>query len=149
MSTQSSARTILLLMQTLTRQLRKHADDATHQFHELTMLQVQALFFVREQGKSSMTELARELSMSGPSATSLVDRLVDAGWLNRHDDPNDRRVTALALSEQATRELTRHLTRKTERVQALVQHLSQREQQEFITLLEKIVNSSSQEEAHD
>lgn len=149
MSNQSPAKTILMLMQTLTRQLRKQADDAAHQLHELTMLQLQALFYINEQGKASMTELARELSMGGPSATSLVDRLVDAGWLARNDDPEDRRVTVLTLTEKAGQELSKHLARKIERVQSLVQTLTKEEQDRFIRLLEKIVTLSPEEGQHD
>ena len=148
MANESPTQQILLLMQHVSRHLRQHTDDAVHGLRELTMLQLQALFFVREQKKTTMSELAHELDMSGPSATSLVDRLVDAGWLARHDDPADRRITALTLTKQATAGLAKHLTRKITRVQSLIAPLTAAEQQTFIQLLTKIAHQATKEEPH-
>jgi DNA-binding MarR family transcriptional regulator len=43
-------------------------------------------------GPRSVGQLAEELRVSPPAATQLVDRLAEHGMVNRHSDPEDRRV---------------------------------------------------------
>ena len=43
-------------------------------------------------GPRSVGQLAVELGVSPPAATQLVDRLAEHGMVNRHSDPEDRRV---------------------------------------------------------
>ena len=46
-----------------------------------------------------MRELAKELDVGESAATAVVDRLVRQGLVVRCDDPTDRRVVRLALSD--------------------------------------------------
>ena len=43
-------------------------------------------------GPRSVGQLAEELGVSPPAATQLVDRLAEHGMVDRHSDPEDRRV---------------------------------------------------------
>jgi DNA-binding MarR family transcriptional regulator len=43
-------------------------------------------------GPRSVGQLAEELRVSPPAATQLVDRLAEHGMVDRHNDPEDRRV---------------------------------------------------------
>src|ERR671917_325268 len=43
-------------------------------------------------GPRSVGQLAEELGVSPPAATQLVDRLAEHGMVDRHNDPEDRRV---------------------------------------------------------
>ena len=51
-----------------------------------------------------MSELARHLMISPSSATELVDRLVERGWVERQPDPGDRRAVVISLSAKASRQ---------------------------------------------
>jgi DNA-binding MarR family transcriptional regulator len=44
-------------------------------------------------------ELARAISVRLPTLTQIVDALVDRGWIERRDDPADRRKVWLSLTE--------------------------------------------------
>ena len=44
-------------------------------------------------------ELARAISVRLPTLTQIVDALVDRGWIERRDDPSDRRKVWLGLTE--------------------------------------------------
>ena len=46
-----------------------------------------------------MTELSRRLMVSGGNVTGLTDRLVADGLVKREQDPSDRRVQIIALSD--------------------------------------------------
>ncbi|MCA9858175.1 MAG: winged helix-turn-helix transcriptional regulator [Thermomicrobiales bacterium] len=67
----------------------------------LTLPQIKALIFLYNNGECSMSELAAGLAVSLPSASELVDRLVDRDLVIRTRDTVDRRRVLIALSEPA------------------------------------------------
>lgn len=46
----------------------------------------------------TVKDIAQALAVASPSAVELIGRMVGAGLLKRHEDPDDRRVTRLALT---------------------------------------------------
>ncbi|WCD86602.1 hypothetical protein KPP03845_102954 [Streptomyces xanthophaeus] len=54
-----------------------------------------------EPGPVSTGEIARLTGLTSGSATRLVDRLVKAGIVERHADPDDRRRSLVALAPEA------------------------------------------------
>lgn len=71
------------------------------EMHGLTGPQVKALIFLYNNGERSMTELATGLAVSLPSASELVDRLIDRGLVERQTDAADRRRVLIQLTEPA------------------------------------------------
>lgn len=74
------------------------------------------LLFADGEGRSCvcMTDVSRFLMISKPAATQLVNRLVEMGFVERVDDPNDRRVVYIQPTEAGKRcfeeELEKRLT---------------------------------------
>jgi DNA-binding MarR family transcriptional regulator len=62
----------------------------------LTMPQIVVLFSLRR-SDASISELAARLRMSLPATSQLVDRLVEAGHVDRSEDPADRRVKRIRI----------------------------------------------------
>ncbi len=71
----------------------------------MSMPQFFCLWVIAKCGKFKMSELAEHLALSYASATNLINRLSDAGLVNRYDDPTDRRVVVVELSPKG-KELT-------------------------------------------
>jgi len=69
----------------LSRRLRRH--DAS----ELTIAQLSALATVVRTGPLGIGQLAEAESLPSPAATRLADKLEDAGLVQRHANPADRR----------------------------------------------------------
>jgi DNA-binding MarR family transcriptional regulator len=67
----------------------------------LTLPQAKALIYLYNNGERSMSELAGGLAVSLPSASELVDRLVDRGLVEKTVDPADRRRVLIALTDSA------------------------------------------------
>jgi DNA-binding MarR family transcriptional regulator len=67
---------------------------------DLTFPQYNAMLAVREQGEVSVKHLAERLNVSPPSASTMVDRLVEMGLLERQPNPADRRAVLIRLSAQ-------------------------------------------------
>lgn len=56
-------------------------------------------------GRLSMSELACQLGLTSGGATRLVDRVVDAGLVERVACPSDRRVQWVVLTDEGARKL--------------------------------------------
>jgi DNA-binding MarR family transcriptional regulator len=68
---------------------------------DLTMGQVRALVTLLRQGAMPIGKLGECLGVGLPSASSLVDRLVQMGYVERYEDPEDRRRTMARLTAHA------------------------------------------------
>jgi DNA-binding MarR family transcriptional regulator len=69
---------------------------------DLTFPQYNALLAVRDAGEVSIKLLAERLQVSPPSASTMVDRLVEMGLLERQQNPHDRRSVRIRLSPIGT-----------------------------------------------
>ena len=67
-------------------------------FGEFSFAQIRAIKFVKAKGQVSITELAELLQVSAPSASTMVERLVEKGVLVREPDPEDRRKVIVTIS---------------------------------------------------
>ena len=62
---------------------------------DLTMQQVRVLDHIAKDPGIAGHELGERLGVSAPTASGLIDRLVEKGLIVRVDDPDDRRVRRL------------------------------------------------------
>lgn len=65
--------------------------------------QVLALVSIQERGGCTLTELKKEMHVSAPTITGIIDRLERDGYVKRHGDQNDRRVTNVALTAKGVK----------------------------------------------
>jgi DNA-binding MarR family transcriptional regulator len=70
---------------------------------DLTMAQMKALRVVDEEGPATIGRLAERLGVTLPTASHLVDRLVNADLATRAEDPADRRRILARLSDRGLR----------------------------------------------
>jgi DNA-binding MarR family transcriptional regulator len=66
---------------------------------ELSMAQLRALFTLVDGGPMPIGRVARQVGIGLPAASSLVDRLVEHGFVVRREDLADRRRTLASASE--------------------------------------------------
>lgn len=98
----------LMRDRTLRMQSTLAPDDAGKvRFSDLSMAQSIAVMTVREQQPLSITKLSKLLGVSAPSASSMVDRLVERGILTREQNPKDRRKVRVQISPEVVSELDR------------------------------------------
>lgn len=69
----------------------------------LTMQQLKVVMYLSFAGPTSGQELARHLGVSLATVTGIVDRVVAQGLVDRHEDPHDRRVRLVELTEAGRR----------------------------------------------
>jgi DNA-binding MarR family transcriptional regulator len=80
------------LYRTALRALHELGAPAWYQV-ELSLAQLKALFTLVDAGSMPIGGVATRLKIGLPAASSLVDRLVDQGLVERREDPMDRRRT--------------------------------------------------------
>ena len=68
---------------------------------DLTLRQLKVLFLLFDQPPTRMSSLAAGLGISLPWCTSVVDRLVKEGMIERREDSVDRRLVLCNLSVKA------------------------------------------------
>lgn len=72
-------------------------------YKEITMAQLHTIMSIYNRGEVSMTELSDLTNVSPPSASVMVDRLVEKGILVREHSERDRRKVMVKISPKAVK----------------------------------------------
>ncbi|MBM4424456.1 MAG: MarR family transcriptional regulator [Chloroflexi bacterium] len=64
----------------------------------LSMPQISAMMRLHHHGACGVSEVGAHLGVTNAAASQMVDRLVQLGYLERAEDPNDRRAKQLTLT---------------------------------------------------
>ena len=68
--------------------------------YDLTLQQLRAFAFVFAHGQTPISKLAEALSIRPNVASGIIQRLVDRGLIERHEDPDDRRIRLLTVTDR-------------------------------------------------
>lgn len=128
---------ILELIFNVSRQMRERVHELKQPAH-LSMLHIGTLHYIAEQGSPLMTEVARHLYITRPSATSLINALVRSGHLQRLADSRDRRAVRLKLTAKGAKVVRVGFETVTRQIRAMIRRLSSSERQQFISILTKL-----------
>jgi DNA-binding MarR family transcriptional regulator len=101
----------------------------------LSRAQLRILVFLHQDGPASVGQLASNLGVTLPSVTATVDRLVQAGYVVRADDPADRRRVINQLTPEGTALIRRLHEGKRTRLIAALEQLSAEEIELFSQIL--------------
>lgn len=107
-----------LLMQRMTV---AHAPDFIET--AMTMSQAKVLYLVAAAGSVRLWELAGRLGVAPSTTSGVVDRLVEAGLLDRHDDPTDRRQLVITLTHEGAARLERMRELNADHLRVLLDHV--------------------------
>lgn len=110
---------------------------------DLHMGQIHALLFVQEREGITMKELAGLLRVTSPSATSFVDRLVKLGYVVRLQDPKNRRLVRLKISEAGTKMLREKMAERRKIFAEILSVLSDNDQKTLSAILRKVLDGCS------
>jgi DNA-binding MarR family transcriptional regulator len=69
----------------------------------LSMPQFSILMQLHYKGACGMSEISERFDVSAAAASQLVDKLVQAGYIERTEDPHDRRAKLLKLSTEGAK----------------------------------------------
>jgi len=122
---------------TTSRLIRERAKDR-EKIDPFSFLRLETLRYVAEKDNSSMKDVADYLCVTPPSATSLINSLVEAGQLERIYDKDDRRFVRLAVTQKGKTALASGFKKITTRMRKALNNLDAKERSDLITILEKL-----------
>lgn len=123
--------------------------DAHSPLIELPISQLRCLHIVGEQEGQKMVELAHRMEIKLPALSQIVDRLVKRGMVERHADPQDRRVVRLGLTPQAREFVTEAHQARQARMDATLRNLSSESLEEVIQGLQLLAQAAETQEAEE
>ena len=110
----------------------------------LSMSQIGTLFHLQRKGKMGVTDVGEHLGITNPAASQMIDRLVQQNLVERTEDPNDRRVRQLKLTEFGQEVLRKGIYARQSWMIELIASLSDAEQEKVIHALNLLINKARQ-----
>lgn len=95
-----SPKTFGFVLNTASRLMRRRFDQRAKEIG-LSRAQAQALFFIQRSEGSNQACLAEAMEIEPITLTRVLDRMEEAGWIERRADPKDRRIRRLFLTAVA------------------------------------------------
>jgi DNA-binding MarR family transcriptional regulator len=102
----------------------------------LSMTQIATLLLIHRKGAISVSDIGNELQITSPAASQLLDRLVQQGLVDRSEDPDDRRLKQITLSNQGEAVLKAGFQARRNWLEDLVELMSQEEQKQVFAALD-------------
>ena len=113
--------------------------DMVKKEHGTPLSHVQVLAMLQDAGTMSVSEISRRLGIAKPNITPLVDRLYEAGYVDRQHDENDRRVVNIVLLPAGTEKLAAIRATIARQIQVQAEDLSVSEFRELSDSLSSVV----------
>ena len=112
---------------------------------ELPPSQVIALVTLHEIGECSLGVLSREMHVSAPTVTGIIDRLEKGHYVKRLPDPNDRRVTNIQMTPKGQEIVLRFLSRVKDRWKTILDKLPSGDQESWLRIFRNITEGLSKD----
>jgi DNA-binding MarR family transcriptional regulator len=93
---------IIQLLRTIGQSMYRHMSPEAWMDLGLTIVQLKSLFFIAFEGSTNFKKLADALNVTPPSVTGIIDRLVERGLVTRQENPENRRMQTLKVTEKGS-----------------------------------------------
>jgi len=107
-----------------------------------TMLQCEAMMCIKKQKDMHMSDIANHFATSMPTATALIDKLIDAKFAKRESDATDRRVVRINLTKSGEKLLDEATRQKAEKMNKLLSYLKEKDKLELLRILSVLTKHS-------
>jgi DNA-binding MarR family transcriptional regulator len=108
------------------------------------MSQFGALMLVHHQGVCGVTDIGDHLGITSAAASQMLERLVHQGIVVRSEDPHDRRVKQIGLTEKGSRILQESIQARQSWLDDLARLLTATEQGQVIAALNILIERAGQ-----
>jgi len=136
--------TTIELIETMFKILRlmKKEMSYTHNLTHLSILQIQTLVFLKQNKdkKVTMSDIAEYFRIELSSATSLLNKLCEQKFVQRHDDKEDRRLVIITLTEEGKTLLEQAMSQQRKKLEGILSYLSGKEKNELLNIFKTLNN---------
>ena len=113
----------------------------------LSMPQFSVLMQLHYRGACGMSRISEGYDITPAAASQLVDKLVQSGFIQRVEDPNDRRAKLLNLTDKGKELIQRGMEERYRWVNELTEKLTSAEQVQISEALDLMTNAARDLEA--
>ena len=107
-----------------------------------SMPQFFLLMHLRHHAHCGISNISEHMEITNAAASQLVDKLVQAGLLERAEDPNDRRAKQVSLTPAGEEMVKKAIAERSRWVDELAENLNSEERQKIAEALE-ILNAAA------
>ena len=118
---------------------KKWLDDVN-----LSRSQVGVLFHLHKYGSMGVSDLGDHLGVTKAAVSQMLDRLVQQGLIQRTEDPEDRRVKQIVLTEKGGEVFQESLHARTDWLADLAEKLTDEEKEQVAAALKILIEKSGQ-----
>ena len=111
--------------------------------NDLSMSQIGALFQINH-GRSNVSDLGDGLGITNAAASQMLERLVQQELILRSEDPQDRRVKHLVLTDKGCRTMQESIQARQGWLVDLVAILSADEKEQIAAALKVLIDKTNQ-----
>jgi len=122
----------------LMRTFRHQMTCATKEKIPVNFLQMHGLALIAFHPMITMKELAEQMKVASPSATSFVSRLVKLGWIERKGDEKNRKLVRLRLTPLGAQLLHKNKSRNVAFFRRILGTLDVEERKQLENILRKL-----------
>lgn len=141
----TSVEELIMLLLGVLRSIQIHLKKSHAQDLKLcSPLQIQVLGYLQKHKKPSMKEMADFLSITPPSATSIIDTMAGDGLLKRRLEATDRRTIHLCITAKGRNILKYGFKQITLHMREIFSCLTDTERKQMINIYRKIFNYFNQ-----
>jgi DNA-binding MarR family transcriptional regulator len=115
---------------------------------DLTLAQMGPLLFLTEHPGSHAQEVADGLGITPPSVSVALRKLEEAGWVERREDPDDKRAFQFFMSAKAQKMQQTFMQHNLSNAQTFLGGLEINEQTQLLDLFEKAIHAAEQRRLH-
>ena len=109
----------------------------------LSMSQLGALFYIHRRGSSGVTDLGDHLGVTSAAASQMLERLVQQELVLRSEDPSDRRVKQIVLTDKGFQVLRESIRARQSWLYDLAGTLSDSEKEAVIVALNTLIDKAN------
>ncbi|HNX91516.1 MAG TPA: MarR family transcriptional regulator [Candidatus Omnitrophota bacterium] len=131
------AEEVVNIMQVVSREFLKQQHKEIFRA-KMTFPQSVVLGLLEKHGELKMSDMAKDMSISSPAITGIVERLVRDGYVARGNELGDRRIIKISLTKKGEEAVKYILKRKRDVITRVFSTLSRAEREDYLRILRRV-----------
>lgn len=113
---------------------------------EITMPQCMVMRVAYLNDNCKMSDISNALGVTMANVTSMADRLIRDGYLERHEDPVDRRIVRISLTKEGRKTCEEIWESKRRHFMRIFGKLSVKERNQMLEIMQKVAQELKNEQ---
>jgi DNA-binding MarR family transcriptional regulator len=112
--------------------------------HDLSPAQLATLIRIEHQGHSGVSNLGGDFGVTSAAASQMLERLVQNGYIERHEDPEDRRAKKIVLTDRGRTVVLDLMARRREWYRRLGGKLSDAQKKHLVVTFRDLISRTAE-----